>query len=90
MTKQKETTMGIKTVTCDSCSRDLGSTGNSVDYRLLLTSERLPLLGSVCTDMMIYPPIESPAHFCGLACLRNWVEKALAPKGKIDSYGRPY
>lgn len=64
-------------VTCDHCGADLTSTGNSVDYRLVLDSERIPLRGSTCTDMMIYPPIDRAAHFCGTACLFRWLKPRL-------------
>lgn len=62
-------------ITCDGCGNDLTSTGNSIDYRLLLANERLPIRGTTCTDMMIYPPIEGDAHFCGLWCLHTWLTR---------------
>lgn len=79
-------------VTCDNCGADLTSTGNSVDYRLALASEKLPLHAGAmsCTDTMIFPPITHDAHFCGMVCLKKWVDSETAPKGKIDSWGRAY
>ena len=62
------------TITCDGCGRDITYTGNSVDYRLILASESKPRRGdgSVITDMMIYPDLDRPCHFCGLLCLDKW------------------
>ncbi len=62
-------------VTCDTCGADITSTGNSVDYRVVLDSERIPLIGYSCTDMMIHPPVARAHHFCGLRCLGGWVAK---------------
>ena len=72
--------MEHRNVTCDNCGTDLTSTGNSVDYRLLLDNERLPIHGMSCTDMLIYPPIEQAAHFCGTVCLFRWLKPQLTPK----------
>lgn len=64
-----------RTITCDGCGIDLTYTGNSVDYRLRLTSETKghPHDGGAVTDMMIYPAIERDQIFCDLRCLRRWV-----------------
>lgn len=66
--------MEHKKVTCDGCGNDISSTGNSIDYRLLLKAEKLPYRSACVTDMMIYPPIERDAHFCGIGCLRVWLD----------------
>lgn len=60
-------------VICDGCGADLTTRSNSVDYRLVLTSEDKPGRGfGAYTDMMIYPPLERAHHFCGLTCLDHW------------------
>jgi hypothetical protein len=60
-------------ITCDGCGRDLTTTSNSVDYRLVLASESKPGYGSgFYTDMMVYPPVDRAHHFCDLACLDHW------------------
>lgn len=73
------------------------TTGNSVDYRLLLASERKPHDGSgVATDMMIYPAIRRSHHFCGLTCLDHWrargrhVEKLWEEWAKSKEYTALY
>lgn len=63
------------TILCDNCSRDLSETGNSVDYRLALVNERMPRWDGAVTDMLLYPQIKQDAHFCGVGCLRIWLDK---------------
>lgn len=60
-------------IKCDACARDLTTRSNSVDYRLILQTEDKPGYGAgAYTDMMIYPPVDRPYHFCGLGCLDRW------------------
>lgn len=72
--------MSNKKITCDNCGADLTDTGNSVDYRLVLDNQRLPLRGDTCTDMMIHPPIKKAAHFCGTMCAFKWLANELRAK----------
>lgn len=60
-------------VSCDSCGRDITTSGNSIDYRIVLQSEVVPFEGIGCTDMMIWPQIKGAKHFCGITCLKTWV-----------------
>jgi hypothetical protein len=62
------------TVTCDACGRDISTTTNCVDFRLALTTERLPAESDVVTLMHISQPIGRDHHFCGVRCLTAWVE----------------
>jgi hypothetical protein len=78
-------------VKCDGCERDLTSTGNSVDYRLVLESESIPpwyreegLSGGVVTDMLIDPPIDRAHHFCSLGCLDKW-RQAKQPESDLKA-----
>ncbi len=48
------------TVTCDNCSKDLTTTGNCVDYRIVLASEEIPSRGNVATLMNIEPQLDRP------------------------------
>ena len=69
--------MGVKmtinnTCLCDHCSSNLTTTGNSIDYRVCISSERIPCHSGEVTDMMIYPPIPNDLHFCGTGCLREY------------------
>ncbi len=63
-------------ITCDECGRDITTTGNSIDYRLAIKSERIPSCGGAVTDMMICPPIDSDKYFCGWRCFQEWCLKA--------------
>lgn len=67
----------LLTITCDTCERDLTTSSNSINYRVLLKSERIPSEGGIVTDMMAYPPIASSLHFCHVKCLKEYVEKNL-------------
>jgi len=59
------------TITCDTCQQNLTSTGNCVDYRLVVQAENIPTRGGAVTAMMIYPPVEREYIFCNLGCLRK-------------------
>jgi len=60
-------------ILCDHCKRDLTTTGNSMDYRLLLKSEEISAPSGPVTDMWIEPAISRDHHFCNLKCLKEWV-----------------
>lgn len=62
-------------IECDSCGKDLTTSGNSVDWRLTLRPERIPPAGGFCTDMMIYPALDRAYHFCHMGCLEAWQAK---------------
>lgn len=47
---------------------------NIYDWCLLLKSEHLPPLNGISIDVDIQPPIEKELRFCGLKCLRKWIE----------------
>lgn len=60
-------------ITCDTCAKDLTSTGNCVDWRLALTAEPKQPVSGMVTAMHVPRPIESDCHFCGLGCLEVWL-----------------
>lgn len=63
-------------VICDHCGRDLTTTGNSIDYRIAVLNQPIPVRGGgVVTNMMIYPKLEADAYFCGCECLKRWVTR---------------
>ena len=63
-------------VTCDGCGNDLTYTANCEDFRLALVNERVPLPpgDGVAYSMGAYPAIKTDAHFCGVECLRSWLD----------------
>lgn len=61
-------------VICDHCKRNISETGNSVDYRILLASEPIPNRGGGMTDVAIEPDFNRPRHFCGMRCLKQYLE----------------
>lgn len=82
----------IPKVTCDGCGADVTATGNSVDYRLTLHAESLPAWwqlegegGGMCTNMMIYPAVKKPLHFCNnIACVQKWLAKTFPSTGDSE------
>ena len=68
--------MRTETVTCDGCGADLTRRTNTVDYRLVLSSEdKRGYGGGFYTDVLIRPSIEQPHHFCVLSCLDKWRDR---------------
>jgi hypothetical protein len=65
---------------CDGCRDNLSSSGNSIDYRLSLSVERIAPHEGPVTDVMRYRPIGQDCHFCGLKCLRNWLDSKTTAK----------
>ena len=68
--------MRVNQINCDACDHDLTYTGNVVDYRLVLSSEKKgywPKTQAV-TAMGIYPAIDRTHHFCGIGCLVAWLD----------------
>lgn len=74
----------ITEITCDGCGNDLTTTSNREDYRLALLNESVLSGGGAVTAMGAYPAIEQNAYFCGVDCLRVWLNK------KYPAEGSPY
>lgn len=62
-----------KEIRCDQCNRDLTTTGNSVDYRVLLKAEQIPSRDGALTDAMDWPYPKTPKRFCGPKCVWAWM-----------------
>ena len=66
----------MHTVTCDSCGKDLSTTDNAVDWRLLLANEKIPCHHEFVTDITVPPAISGGnVHLCGIECLKKWVNE---------------
>lgn len=66
----------MKTYKCDLCDSDITYTTNSVDYRIILKSEKIPTNPNyTITDMGIRNPIEGEHCFCSIACLDKFVSE---------------
>ena len=79
--------MGVETkITCDQCGEDHTTTGNCVDYRLALESERVASWGGAVTAMAKYPPVDRKYIFCGLYCLAAWMKDKMP--GFLANYDR--
>ena len=74
----------VTTVTCDGCTRDISTTGNSVDWRLALLNQMVPSRGGFVTDMMIYPIlVEGDMYFCSLWCFA-WKVGPILDRMRVD------
>lgn len=67
--KMKETK-----IICDYCQNDLFDEIHSYGYYLSLEVRRHKTSG-VVFDVMLIPPIDQDKHFCGLGCLKQWLDK---------------
>lgn len=66
--------MEKRQILCDNCKADLTYTGNSVDYSIRVINRSIPPKGEYVTDMMIYPSLKHDLDFCGLGCLKKYLE----------------
>jgi hypothetical protein len=66
--------MEIKKIICDQCHGDLTSAGSMPDFRLKLMAENLPFESGCVFSTYVVPPIKNDQHFCGMACLRKWLD----------------
>lgn len=64
----------MREVKCDNCKRDISTSTNSEDWRLALINQAIPSRSEVVTDMMMSPPLYRDYHFCGLHCLKEWLQ----------------
>lgn len=60
-------------ITCDSCSQDIGTTQYAADYYLSLTNVRMPYAEGPIFAMQLQPSFNGDKHFCGTKCLKDWV-----------------
>lgn len=61
-------------IKCDTCERDLTSTGNCEDYRIALLNQSISSRGGLVTLMALWPALESDMYFCGEFCLLKWAQ----------------
>ena len=70
-------------IICDGCGGDITTTGNSIDFRLKLSTYS-PMAwfvkegrnNGMMTDALIYPSIDGTKHFCNsLNCVKAWLGK---------------
>lgn len=75
--RTERTMSATHNVKCDGCGADITYTGNSVDYRIVLANEGVPIRPGIyaVTDMGIYPSLDHSHHFCGLGCLDHWSDR---------------
>ena len=59
-------------ITCDHCGRDLTTTTNAIDYRIILAADMIPSAGRTATLVHYENPLPQSRYFCSLSCLKEW------------------
>ena len=67
--------METRKVECDHCKCDLTETKGVDDYSLRLVLRTIPNTGAIHIDVLVRPPIVRNMDFCGLGCLKKWLEE---------------
>ncbi len=67
--------MKIVKYTCDAFQRDLTEGTDMPSFRLELAPQDVPHSGDISSRAGIRPEIERYYHFCGLGCLKNWINR---------------
>ena len=67
----------VKSITCDSCEKQMiKSTKNPHEFGLVLSCQDFNINKSgMQYSVLQYPIIKRDHHFCGLDCLKTWIEK---------------
>lgn len=65
---------------CDNCLRDLTTRGPMPGYSIRLTCRAIPNEGGAEFSTFVYPEFEGQKDFCGLGCLRSWLNKQEAKR----------
>lgn len=67
--------MKTTTFTCDNCGRDITTTDSRPRYRLISSAESMPHDTNRVAMISVSPPFEGEKAFCGIPCLKEWVNK---------------
>lgn len=59
---------------CASCCKDMQHDNIEMDA-LKLECIYIRAKSPCVWDVLMVPLFEGPLHFCGIGCLRNWIEK---------------
>ena len=65
----------IEEIKCDNCKKDLTACEDIQFNRLVLKSEKIPLIGGNSLDILILPILDCSKYFCGMSCLLEWAKK---------------
>ena len=64
-------------INCDQCGKDLTSSPDHPNHRLVLYSEPIPVVGPWHNAIFAIPPTDVMRHFCHLGCLGGWTQQRL-------------
>lgn len=65
--------MIVVQIDCDSCGGDLGPTGTSINWHIVLSADGQRNKSEVVAFEYVLPPLDRAHHFCHLDCLRKWL-----------------
>ncbi len=66
-----------KKIRCESCDGDLSTTRNAISWRIKVENEPILSVTSEVDTDVIEPQVRGKCFFCGLGCLKSWVDKHL-------------
>lgn len=73
---------------CNHCGRGLDDAGAMPTFMLTLMSGMVPNSGDIVYSYASHPEIDAEHHFCGLRCLKNWIN-ALTDNPLWEHWERP-
>jgi len=62
-------------ILCDNCESDLTYSRGGYDHCLILSDRKYGPYCDMIIDYYIYPIIDEDKFFCGIGCLKKWLEK---------------
>ncbi len=62
-------------ITCDNCEKDLTYSRGGIDYCLVLDTREYGPNSNVILAYASRPEIDETKYFCGIGCLKLWIEK---------------
>ena len=69
-------------ITCDSCERKIERQIGYSTHFLSLSNMYMSPGGGVSYDVMELPILDDDLYFCGIGCLKNWINKNIT-KGSL-------
>ena len=68
---------------CDRCLEELTYSKGTTEYYLTLAYGRRSAERGVSAHhlVLVYPPLDGSKHFCGMACLAQWMNNK--PSGSV-------
>jgi hypothetical protein len=62
-------------IKCDGCDHDLTYSKGGYDHCLVLEDREYGPNSQVVLGYMTYPEIQNDCYFCGIKCLKKWIQE---------------